>query len=270
MRAADVVEGALPGGLPCLAVGVGPPLVALPGLGGHNRNPVGAERRAQLSGLGALAQTFTVHLVQRRPGLAPGTTMADLADDVATAVRASFPGPVPVIGTSTGGSVALQLAVDQPDLVSRLVLACAAARLSDEGRRRQRRLAELTLAGRTRAAWAQLGPALAGTLPTRAAMGALLWVMSGPEGPDAGDMIATIEAEDRFDLSGRLSEVRAPTLVVGSARDGYYSEELFAMTARGIRDGHLLLYPRSSHMSVLAHRSAQRAITHFLAGEEGS
>lgn len=270
MKAADVVEGTLPGGLPYLAIGAGPPLVALPGLGGHHRNPVGAERRAQLSGLGALARTFTVYLIQRRPGLAPGTTMADLADDVASAVQERFPGPVPVIGTSTGGSVALQLAVDHPDLVSRLVLACAAARLSEEGRRRQQRMAELTLAGRPRAAWAQLGPVLAGTPPTRAAIGALLWVMGGPGPTDAGDMLATIEAEDRFDVTRRLADVRAPTLVLGSARDGFYSKALFVLTARGIRNGHLLLYPRSSHMSVLAHRSAQRAIAEFLAGEEGS
>jgi len=71
------------------------------------------DRTTQTRGLRPQARRFTVHLVQRRPSLAQGTTMGHLADDVATAIRGQFGGPVPVLGTSTGGSVALQLAVDQ-------------------------------------------------------------------------------------------------------------------------------------------------------------
>jgi len=264
-------EGTLPGGLPFLAFGSGPPLLALPGFGPHHRNPTGFDRTTQTRGLRPQARRFTVHLVQRRPSLAPGTTMGHLADDVATAIRGQFGGPVPVLGTSTGGSVALQLAVDHPDLVSRLVLACAAARLGEDGRRRQRVLAELTQAGEPRRAWAQLGPALAGGPVTRRLTSAMMWLAGGAMDPDdASDMLATVEAEDAFDVMARLGDVTAPTLVVAGGRDGFYSTNLFLRTARGIPDGHLLLYPRSSHMSALRHRSAQRAITTFLADEEES
>jgi pimeloyl-ACP methyl ester carboxylesterase len=173
-----------------------------------------------------------------------------------------------VFGMSTGGSIALQLAVDHPDLVSRLVLACAATRLSDEGRRRQLRLAELTMEGRPRAGWAQLGDAAAATPPGRAAFAAMLWLSGGPGPSAAGDLVATIHAEDAFDVSDRLDRVTAPTLVVGGGRDRFYSPELFCSTARGIRDGHLLLYPRSSHATAASHRSAKRAVVKFLAGDE--
>lgn len=254
-------------GLPYASFGAGPRLVALPGLTARHTTPGAFEVRS-LPGGAALGAHHRVHVLQRRPGLAPGTTMADLADDVASAVRDDLGGgPVPVVGVSTGGSIALQLAVDHPELVSRLVLVCAAARLGDEGRRRQRRLAELTRAGRPRAAWGQLGTPLAGTVLGRAATSVLCWAGGGPSGDDAADLLATIEAEDAFDLTGRLPEVRIPVLVVGGGRDGFYGD-LIARTAEGL-GALLVLAPRASHMTAAADRAVRRAVLTFL-GTDGA
>lgn len=252
-------------GLPFAAFGSGPPLVVLPGLTARNTTPGTFEVRSLPGGLG---EHHRVHILQRRPGLEPGTTMADLADDVAVTVRDDLGGgPVPVLGASTGGSIALQLAVDHPDLVSRLVLVCAAARLGDDGRRRQRRLAELTRAGRPRAAWGQLGTPLAGSAVGRVAASAMCWLGGGPTGDDAADLLATIEAEDAFDLTGRLREVRAPALVVGGGRDGFYGD-LIARTADGL-GALLVLAPRASHMTAAGHRTIRHAVLTFL-GPDGA
>jgi pimeloyl-ACP methyl ester carboxylesterase len=72
-------------------------------------------------------------------------------------------GPVSILGTSTGGSIAQQFAIDHPRLVRRLVLTATACRLSPHGQEVQRRFAELTRQGRSRRAWAAIGPALAAT-----------------------------------------------------------------------------------------------------------
>lgn len=249
-------------GLPYASFGAGPPLVVLAGLTARHTTPGAFEVRA-LPGGAALGEHHRVHVLQRRPGLAPGTTMADLADDVAAAVRDDLGGgPVPVLGVSTGGSIALQLAVDHPEVVSRLVLVCAAGRLGDDGRRRQLRLAELTRAGRPRAAWGQLGAPLAGTAPGRAATTVLCWAGGGPTGDEAADLLATVAAEDAFDLMGRLSEVRAPALVVGGGRDGFYGD-LIARTAEGLR-ARLVLAPRASHMTAAGDRTVRQAVQAFL------
>ena len=71
--------GVLDGGLPYLAVGQGPPLVVLSGFSAEHANPTGAARRFSLRPLLPLARQFTVHLVNRKPGLLPGATMRDLA-----------------------------------------------------------------------------------------------------------------------------------------------------------------------------------------------
>lgn len=64
--------------------------------------------------------------------------MAELATVYAAGLQAGFPGPVNVLGISTGGSIALQLAADHPELVGRLVLAGTAYTLGPIGRRAQR------------------------------------------------------------------------------------------------------------------------------------
>jgi pimeloyl-ACP methyl ester carboxylesterase len=115
----------LTGGLPYLALGAGPPLVVLPGLGKDNVLPCGMHSRFELATLRAYADAgWTAYWVTRRPGVAAGVTMADLASDLARALRVEFGEPVDILGFSTGGSVAQQLAVDHADVVRRLVLAC--------------------------------------------------------------------------------------------------------------------------------------------------
>lgn len=265
MGAVRVREGILPGGQPCLRFGDGPSLIALSGLTGAHCNPRGLDRSAQLAMYRQPARSFTVHLANRRRGLLPGTTMHDLAEDVATSIRQHFHRPVPLVGSSTGGSIALQVAIDHPELVSRLVLLCAACRLSDEGRRRQRRLAELVAAGKPRRAWAQLGPVLAATRVGQAAVSVLMWLAGRSATPeDPSDLLVTIAAEDAFDATADLSRVQAPTLVVGGGRDGFYSRELFERTAAGIPDCRLLLRPRTGHMATPGRRCVRREVTHFL------
>jgi pimeloyl-ACP methyl ester carboxylesterase len=111
--ARDVREGQLEGGLPYLSFGEGHPLVLFPGMGLTNENPTGIQRWGALRLFAPVARAFTVHRVGRRVGLEPGTTMADLASDYAVALDEEFGRPVDVLGISTGGSLALQLAADQ-------------------------------------------------------------------------------------------------------------------------------------------------------------
>ena len=111
--ARDVREGQLEGGLPYLSFGEGPPLAVFPGLGMTNANPSGIQRWGEMLLLAPLARTFTVRRISRRAGLASGTKMEDLANDYAVALDEEFRQPVDVLGISTGGSIALQLAADR-------------------------------------------------------------------------------------------------------------------------------------------------------------
>jgi pimeloyl-ACP methyl ester carboxylesterase len=264
-----VREGTLHGGLPYLAVGQGPPLVVFTGLTAEHANPTGLARRLEVQTLKPMARHFTVYSVNRRPGLAAGSTIADLAGHYAEAIAHEFPGPVCVEGISTGGSIAQQFAIDHPQLVRRLVLAATACRLSPHGREVQRRFAELIRQGRPRRAYGFLGPTLAATAAGGRAFAALMWLFGASQRvDDPSDMLVTVAAEDIFDASPQLPRVTAPTLLVAGDRDRFYSPELFRETAERIPGARLLLYPGKGHAGVLTHRPAIREIVAFLTADD--
>lgn len=257
----------LKGRVPCLSFGEGPPLMVFPGLGMTNANPTGVQRWGEVRLLAPLARAFTVHRVGRRVGLEPGTTMADLAEGYAGALEDGFGAPVDVLGISTGGSIALQLAADRPGLVRRLVVAGAAYRLSEHGRAFQRRAAELAAAGDRRGLSRMQAPDVADSRLGRRITGGLLW-LAGPlfirRSWDPSDMIATIRAEDDFDIKDRLREILAPTLVVGGGRDRFYPPELFRETAERIPDARLVLYEDRAHGGTFVDRRFGEDVVAFL------
>jgi pimeloyl-ACP methyl ester carboxylesterase len=235
-----------------------------------NANPTGIQRWGEVRLLAPLARAFTVYRVGRRVGLEPGTTMTDLANDYARALEEEFGGPVDVLGISTGGSIALQLAADRPELVRRLVVAGAAYRLSEHGREFQRRVAELAAAGDRRKISQMQAPDVANSRLGRRIAGGLL-SLAGPlfirRDWDPSDMIATIEAEDAFDIGDRLGENTAPTLVIGGGRDRFYPTELFRETANDIPNARLILYENRAHGGTFADRRFGRDVVAFLKAE---
>lgn len=250
MRAAET--GFFAGGTPYLAVGEGPPLVKVVGLTPTCEVPAGAERRMVMSSVGPLCDTFRVYVVNRKPNLRPGESMSDIAGHLAESIEAEFGGPVLLTGTSTGGSVVLQLAVDRPDLVRALVVVAAAYRLGPIGRQLQQDLAASVRAGRAADGWAKVMTAmLPGRLQGPAQPLTSLLARSMARG-DTNDLLVTLEAEDVFDVGERLPRISARTLVIGGAKDRFYGRALFERTAAGIPHGQAHIYPAWGHMRTSA------------------
>ena len=262
-------RGHFRGGLPYARVGRGPrPLLAILGLTLENKPPPGIAMFIYRF----LGRDFTVYAVMRRPGLRRGSTIADLAADHADMIREEFGGPLDVLGTSTGGSIALQLAADHPDTVRRLVVHSSAHELSEPAKRWQLELARHAEQRPWRAAWAQL---MSFVLPQRGLARALtrpvvwtfapLMALGAPRDPS--DLVVTVEAEDRFRFRDRLGEIAAPALVVAGEQDTFYTPDLFRETAAGIPGSRLALYPRMGHPA--RGRRFERDVLGFLReGEE--
>ena len=203
--------------------------------------------------------------IDRRHDLLPGTTIADIAADYAHTIESLFSEPVDVMGISTGGSIALQLAADFPHLIRRLVLVSSAHRLSDHGRQTQREVAALLRKGQARRAASVF---LANTGSTRFDHALRGW--AGLIAPRAvvghldPDLLAILDAEDLFDLESRLDTIEAPTLIAGGERDGFYSPELFETTSKRMPNAQLTIYPGAGHLGVQGNPSLAREILTFL------
>jgi pimeloyl-ACP methyl ester carboxylesterase len=263
----DVEHGTM-GGLPYAALGEGPPLVVLAGL--SPTTGVGGKWGVwtMLGPVASLAGTRRLFVFNRRPHLPRGLTMSAIAAEHADALREGFGTPVDVLGASTGGSIAQQLAADHPEVVRRLVLISTACRLGEWGRTLQRRVAARVRAGAHRQALAVLAADLVPNGPVGIAAGAGAWLL-GPaaiKGPDdLDDMATTIEAEDTFDLSECERQITAPTLILAGSEDQAYGRELFEETARLIAGSDLQMFAGRGHVNVMSDPRFLPALSTFLA-----
>ncbi|MES2170261.1 MAG: alpha/beta fold hydrolase [Actinomycetota bacterium] len=253
-------------GLPHTRLGTGAPLVVFPGLFGRRGVPAPFVRWMQRSEIIELAVDREVWSIDRRFGLEHGITFGILAAEHAEAIRQRFDGPVDIVGISTGGSIALQLAADFPELVRRLVLVSSAYRLSDVGREAQRQIAGFLRQNRSRSAAARfLGDT--GATPLTRAFLALAGriaprLVVGHRDPD---LLVLLEAEDGFDLGGRMASIRVPTLIVGGGRDRFYTPELFEVTGARMPNASVKIYPSAGHISTFGNRKLAREILGFFA-----
>ena len=188
--------------------------------------------------------------------------MTELAALHAEALRDRFEGPVDLMGISTGGAIALQLAVDHPGLVRRLIIVAAASWLGEEGRAKLREYGERVAKGKSGAA------ILASVLAPRWSqwlVAAKIWLDErSKRDVDPTSMLATIDAECGFDVRARLKEIRLPTLIIGGGRDRAFSEELFRETASGIPGARLVIYPKRGHVGTMWDWRFGRDVAEFL------
>ncbi len=213
-----------------------------------------------------LEAEYTTYIVTRKPGLPEGYSLQNMADDYAVMIREEFGGPVDVIGSSTGGSIAQHFAADHPDLVRRLVLHSSAYTLGEAGKKAQMRTGYFASQHKWKAAYAEVLRLLvprnrfSGVVTS---LGSLVMSFSVPKHPS--DVVITIEAEDKHNFKDRLSEITAPTLVVAGDKDPFYTEALFRETAKGIPDARLILYAGMRHPAI--GKQFERDVLHFLAEE---
>ncbi|WP_280265131.1 alpha/beta fold hydrolase [Nocardia wallacei] len=262
----DVTEGTLRHGMPYLAIGSGRPLVFLVWFTPDHATPTGRMRESLLRALAPFARDRRVYAVYRAPGMAVGTTMGEIATQHAEALREEFGEPVDVLGVSSGGSIALQLAADHPDVVRRLVTVCSGYRLDEHTRVAQLRYAEAV--ANDRRGLHHSAPMLFRSAWQARAAAALLWLVDPFVRPrDPADTLAFVRAEDRFDLTGRLADITAPALIVGGDRDSAYSVENFRHTAAGIPGGRVRVYPRVTHLGAVKDPALVADVRGFLDGK---
>jgi pimeloyl-ACP methyl ester carboxylesterase len=176
-------------------------------------------------------------------------TVSDMAGDAVAVLDAAGLERAHVLGTSLGGMIALQVALDHPERVDRLVLACAtpggvgAAPMPE---RTVRLLAE------------------AQALPAEVALRRFIENAFGP-GPDPAQIerilkhrISTAQAPAAwaaqaaagaaFDVWDRLPEIRARTLVLTGDQDAVVDPKNSELLAARIPEARLEVFPGCGHL----------------------
>jgi pimeloyl-ACP methyl ester carboxylesterase/DNA-binding CsgD family transcriptional regulator len=183
---------------------------------------------------------------------------SDDLDVVIEAARAEQ--PVTLLGISQGAATCIQYALDHPERVAGLILyggyARGVYRRGDANAERAFR-AMLDLA---RVAWAQPNPTFRQVFTSRFIPGGtpeqLEWFNDLAAKTARGDVVATLlDARGEIELTSRLGEVRAPTLVLHARDDQVVPVREGRILASGIPGAEFVELESSNHV-LLAHEPA--------------
>src|ERR1041385_1295273 len=245
MDVVDGKSGILAGCLPYVRFGSGPrPLVIFPGLAdaAWDVTSLTAELPTQYQ---RFASEFTVYVIGRKRHLPHGHTTRDMADDYAKAF--SEIGPAVVLGISLGGYIAQYFAVDFPQYVRKLVIGCAAYRVSDEGRKIPERWLWLARQNRWREFYFDIAKVTMREFHQTFYQFLVPLLRRTPSDPT--DFLVSLEACLGHDSSEQLGRIQAPTLVVGGTDDTFFPPSLLRETARLIPNAKLQLDRKSTRLN---------------------
>jgi 3-oxoadipate enol-lactonase len=152
------------------------------------------------------------------------------------------PGRFSFVGLSLGGAIGMRLALDAPERIERLVLACTAARFG-EPETWQERAATVREEGLGSVADAAMGRWFTPAFPAVDRYRAML-VSVEPEG-----YARCCEALALWDVREELARITAPTLVIAGADDPSTPPATGEFVAAGIFGARLAIIPDAAHLA---------------------
>lgn len=242
--------------------GQGPPLLLLHGLG-SSRNDWLLQLPTFLPRFRVVAVDLRGHGGSPKP---PGPYRLDhFSADVAQLLRRLDAPPAHVLGISLGGAVALQLALDFPELVRSLVLVNTAARFVSASWQQRlmgaRRVANAYFSGMD-----QVAEQVAARLFPRPEQSALRReTVERIRHNDPAAYRATLWAIARFDVRARLGEIACPTLIVAGDEDTTVPLASKQLLAQRISHSRLEIIAHSGHATPVDQPEAfNRTVMQFL------
>jgi pimeloyl-ACP methyl ester carboxylesterase len=186
----------------------------------------------------------TIRYDQRGYGRSPmWTGPYSVVDDLVSVLDAAGVEQPALVGTSRGGRIAIQAALERPERVSALVL--VASGLAG-------RPLDIDVTPEQEDRWD--AAEAAGDLPALAAIDMEIWAPMGVDDELRAMFVENVETSNAEDperdlpSAGRLGEIGVPTLVVTGGRDVPEINELGELLAREIRGARSAVIEEADHM----------------------
>lgn len=201
--------------------------VILPGLSVQSVMPL-AEVVAEA--YSSLAEEYTVYLFDRRKEIPDTYAVQDMARDTIAAFKALGLEDVYLFGASQGGMIAMTIAIEEPNMVRKLVLGSTAARMNPERYRKVEEWVQLAKDGNAEELYLAFGKAVYPDAVYEQYKGFLAESAKSVTKTELGRFIILAEGMKGFDVTSRLKEITCPVLVLGARDDkvlgGDASEEI--------------------------------------------
>lgn len=192
------------------------PLVILPGLSVQSVMGLGDLIAEAYQ---VLTEDYTVYLFDRRRDLPLVYPVREMARDTAEAIRALGLSRIALFGASQGGMIALCLAAENPELVSKLVLGSSSAHVDAAHYEQFARWIDLAKAGKSRELNLSFGEALYPRDIYESARELLLSQADSFKPEDLRRFVILAESLQDFDVRADLARIPCPVLVLGAEDD---------------------------------------------------
>ena len=167
-----------------------------------------------------MAEEFTIYLFDRRSDLPASYSIKDMADDTATVIKKLNLSNIYLFGASQGGMISMLIALDYPELVSKLVLGSTSAKVDhDYFNKAITKWIDLAEAKDAEGLYLSFGEALYPAEIFEQSKDLLIQSAAGITEEDLSRFVILARSIDGFDVSDRIKDITCPVLVLGSEDD---------------------------------------------------
>ncbi len=166
-----------------------------------------------------LAEDYTVYLLDRRKEMPDAYTVHDMAKDTAEAIRALGIKKVNLFGASQGGMIAMVMAMQQPDLVEKLVLGSTSACIDESQFQTVEKWIDLAKEGKKEELYLSFGEAVYPKAVYEQSKELMIEAAKTVTDEDLKRFIIQAEGMRGFDVKDNLDKIACPVLVIGDMDD---------------------------------------------------
>ncbi|MBR0376497.1 MAG: alpha/beta hydrolase [Firmicutes bacterium] len=216
-----------------------------------------------------LTEDYTVYVFDRRKELPPVYTVADMARDTAAALQALGLTDVYLFGASQGGMMGLQLALDYPALIKKMVLGSTTSHLLPEHFKILEKWVGLARQKDREGLYLAFGEALYPPQVFAEYKATLLQAAATVTEEELSRFIIMAECTRDFNVTERLPEIKCPVLAIGVFEDAVLDADATMEIAEKLDfrpDFRLYMYVGHGHAAYDTAPDYRQRILEFFAG----
>ncbi len=183
-----------------------------------------------------MAQEFTIYVFDRRETLPDEYGICDMALDTAKAIDALGLKDLYLFGASQGGMIAIQIAIERPEMIKKLVLGSTAARVTAERFAVLNKWIELAKQQKGRELYLSFGEAIYPKAIFEQYIGVLGALGETVTADEFRRFITLANGAKGFDAVDRLAEIQCPVFVIGAADDKVLGEKAAQEIAEKLKE----------------------------------
>ena len=198
----------------------------------------------------SFADTFTVYVFDRRKELPAAYSLHEMAQDTAAAMQALGLEKACLFGASQGGMIAMVIAIEYPELISRLVLGSTSSRVDPNHIGTIDNWIRLAKDGNAKELYLAFGEAIYPPAVFEQSRKLLANSAKAVSKEDLSRFVTLAETIQGFDVTSQLRRIACPVLVIGSNDDrvlGGEASEIIAEQLKDRTDCELYMYDGYGH-----------------------